>query len=112
MGAAIRPRGNQRNLECGERRIVAEVAVAAHGVPLRHPPRHDFLFDRPRPGPSLLVRRERHLPWPFGRVASDAARIDDARDVGFPRDPRRDAIVGADVGKAERETDREDRASG
>ena len=87
--ARIHPRRNRVDLGLREAGVVLEVADRGIGAPRRHLARDDALLDRPRPGPGLFERHQRHRREHGRPVAFDAVLVEDRRDVLGEGDRRR-----------------------
>ena len=81
-GPALRPSDDRVDLRLAEGPDVLEPPVAHIGVPGGHLPRDDLFLDRPRPGPRLLVRGERHRSHLAVPMAAGAVVENDRRHVG------------------------------
>ena len=81
--AGVDPLGDRLDLLVGERAIVLEFldADGLVDVPGRHLSRLHAVLDRPRPGPRLFERDERHRRDRIGPVAGFALVLEDRRDV-------------------------------
>ncbi len=90
LGRAVVGPSKQR-LAIGSRQasIVGELAVFRIGVPGRHVGVADFVADRLRMRPCVVIRQERHRADLPGAVTSDAVLVEDGRHVLAERRDRR-----------------------
>ena len=79
--AAVRPRDQRRAVGVAQQPLIVERPRRRVGVPRRHVPVADFVADRLRPGPRILVGQQRHRRDFAGPVAARAVLEDDRRDV-------------------------------
>ncbi len=81
--ALIDPAGDDPDLGVGQRWIVLELVDAdvPVDVPRRHLARGHLLFDRPRPGPGVLVGHQRHRRDRAGAMTVLTGFLQDGRDV-------------------------------
>ena len=83
-GASVDPGGDQGDLLVGEARVRLVDADRPVDVPGRHLAGGDPALDRARPGPGLLVGKERHRRRSSRPVAAFARALEDRCDVAAP----------------------------